>query len=58
MGFKCIVFLFLYSTFSFAQSKINGVVNNRDGEPIFAANVYFKSAPQKGVTSNFEGILV
>ena len=56
MGFKFIVFLFLYSTFSFAQSKINGVVNNREGEPIFAANVYFKSAPQKGVTSNFEGI--
>jgi hypothetical protein len=43
------------SLFSFSQSKINGVVKDRKGEPIFATNVYLKSAIQKGVTSDFDG---
>ena len=40
---------------SIAQSVIRGRVKDQQGQPLFAANVYLKSAPQKGTTTNFDG---
>ncbi len=51
-----ITILFLSNAvLSFSQIQINGVVKDRQDNPVFAANVYLKSEPQKGTTTNFEG---
>ncbi|MDD4672661.1 MAG: carboxypeptidase-like regulatory domain-containing protein [Bacteroidales bacterium] len=55
MKFNLSIALLLFALVSFSQPKINGVVKNRRGEPIFAANVYLKSVPQNGVTTDFDG---
>ncbi len=47
--------LLFYSMLSFSQSKINGLVTDTKGTPIFAANIYSKSNPQNGVISDFNG---
>ena len=54
---KCLLFLlFLFITsFCYSQSFLRGVVNDRKSKPIFAANVYLKSTPQKGATTDFDG---
>jgi len=49
-----IIFL-LISILSYSQTQIKGVVKNRKGEPIFAANVFLKSKPENGTTTNFDG---
>ena len=49
------LFYFFIPSISFSQSLIKGVVKDIKGDPIFAANVYIKSFPQKGVISNFDG---
>lgn len=38
-----------------SQTVVNGWVKDKTASPIFAANVYFKSDPQKGATTDFEG---
>ena len=52
--FLVILFSFL-SFISFSQAIINGLVKDKKGEPIFAVNVYLKSYPQKGTTTDFDG---
>jgi len=53
---KSILILFLFlSVTSFAQSGLKGVVKDKKGKPVFAANVYLKSSPQKGVITDFNG---
>ncbi|MDC9722645.1 MAG: carboxypeptidase-like regulatory domain-containing protein [Urechidicola sp.] len=52
--FLILTLLFLSFT-SFSQSTINGLVKDKKGEPIFAVNVYSKSFPQKGTTTDFDG---
>ncbi len=47
--------LLLYSFLSFAQLTLSGNVKDRKGVPVFAANVYVKSMPQKGTTTGFDG---
>ena len=52
--YLAILILFL-SLPSFSQIQINGIVKDEKGEPVFAANVFLKSLPQKGTTTNFDG---
>lgn len=51
--------LFLLLVFSSlstqAQLTLRGEVREENGQAIFAANIYPKSAPEKGVTSDFDG---
>ena len=49
------VCLFLFPYLSFSQSVLGGTVKDKKGEPIFAVNVYIKSTPEKGVTTDFNG---
>ncbi|MCF6298157.1 MAG: carboxypeptidase-like regulatory domain-containing protein, partial [Flavobacteriaceae bacterium] len=39
----------------FSQNLLQGIVKDRKGEPIFAVNIYLKSIPQKGTTTDFDG---
>ena len=39
----------------FSQVILTGVIKDKKGEPVFAANVYLKSNPQKAITTDFEG---
>lgn len=55
MKIKFTIVLLCFSLFSYSQSTINGIVKDKKGNPIFAANVYLKTEPQKGVTSDFDG---
>ncbi len=50
-----ILYALLLSVTSFSQPVIRGQVKGQGGEALFAANVYLKSAPQKGATTNFLG---
>jgi len=43
------------SSFCFSQSFLKGIVKDKKGEPIFAVNIYLKSEPQKGTTTDFDG---
>jgi len=58
MKFQLLIFVLLIPLLSFSQKEIRGIVKNRNGEPVFAANVYLKSNPQKGTTTNFDGEFV
>ncbi len=49
------IFLALFTILSFSQTIINGVVKDKKGEPIFAANIFTKSLNGKGVTTDFNG---
>jgi len=50
------LFLFFFSSYyCFSQSKLNGIVKDKEGEPVFAANVYVKLSPQKGVVTDLDG---
>lgn len=55
MKFIFALFLLFSSFLSIAQSAIDGIVKDKNDEPVFAANVYLKSFHQKGVTTDFEG---
>ena len=46
---------FLLSSYCFSQPILSGVVKNKKGGAVFAANVYLKSSPQKGTTTDFDG---
>ena len=50
-----ILYALLLPVSSFAQPVIRGKVKSQMGDALFAANVYLKSAPQKGTTTNFDG---
>ena len=52
--FIFILYLFV-SSFCFSQSFLKGIVKDKKGEPIFAVNIYLKSEPQKGTTTDFDG---
>lgn len=47
-------FCFFYTT-AFAQTQIQGKIINAKGQPVFAANVFVKSKPEKGITTDFDG---
>lgn len=56
MRYNILIFLLLnVSCSTFAQIKISGVVTNKKGVPVFAANVYLKSNPTKGSVTDFDG---
>ncbi len=54
---RCVLFfIFLFFTSQcFSQNLIQGVVKDKKGEPVFAVNIYLKSEPQKGTTTDFDG---
>jgi len=52
--FLTILFSFL-SFISFSQSGVKGLIKDKKGKPVFAVNVYLKSYPQKGTTTDFDG---
>ncbi len=54
---KYIVFLFclFVSSLCFCQNLLQGIVKDRKGEPVFAVNIYLKSTPQRGATTDFGG---
>ena len=47
--------IFFISIPAFSQSLLKGVVKDRNGNPVFAANIYLKNNPQNGSTTDFEG---
>jgi hypothetical protein len=55
---KNIIFIFLlFVQTSFSQNILIGKVIDKDKQqPVFAANIYWKSAMQQGTTSDFDGI--
>lgn len=55
MSYLLIILLSFLSFISFSQSTINGLVKDKKGEAVFAVNVYLKSYPQKGTTTDFNG---
>ncbi len=52
---KIIYFLFLTGSFCFSQTTLNGIVKDKGETPIFGTNIYVKSTPEKGTTTNFDG---
>tara|TARA_B100000768_G_C11283481_1_gene380256 strand:+ start:4299 stop:6449 length:2151 start_codon:yes stop_codon:yes gene_type:complete len=55
MRFYFLLLFFVSSYHCFSQSIVNGIVKDKEGEPVFAANVYLKSSSKKGVTTDFDG---
>lgn len=55
MRYFSIILLLLKSFLSFAQHSLTGTVQDKKGEPVFVANVYLKSTPEKGTTTDFDG---
>lgn len=53
--FQTILFLLFFPLSSYSQTTIKGKIIDENNSPIFAANIYLKSQPQKGVTSDFNG---
>ncbi|QMU65287.1 MAG: TonB-dependent receptor plug domain-containing protein [Flavobacteriaceae bacterium] len=48
--------IFLFASFHcFSQTLLKGIVKEKQGSPVFAANVYVKSAPEKGTVTDFDG---
>jgi len=51
-----ISFIFLFIACQcFSQNLLQGIVKDKKGESIFAVNIYLKSEPQKGTTTDFDG---
>lgn len=55
MKWYILIIFTLLSSYCFSQAELNGIVKDKKGEPVFAANIYLKNAPQKGVVANFDG---
>lgn len=55
MKWYIFVVLCFISFYSFGQRTLKGTVQDKKGEPVFAANTYLKSVPEEGVTTNFDG---
>lgn len=45
----------MFSVICYSNNMIEGRVIDNKKKPVFAANVYFKSSPEKGVTTNLNG---
>ncbi|MBW8049881.1 MAG: TonB-dependent receptor plug domain-containing protein [Cytophagales bacterium] len=55
---KYIIFIFLLlitASHIFSQNIIKGIVIDKQNNSVFAANVYLKNLPEKGVVTNFDG---
>ena len=55
MKYFLLAVLFLISIPAFSQSLLKGVVKDSNGNPVFAANVYSKNNPQKGIVTDLDG---
>ncbi len=55
MRYFITILLTFTSFLSFAQHSLTGTVQDKKSEPVFAANVYLKSTPEKGATTDFDG---
>ena len=53
-GYFLTVLLLVFSVKLQAQ-KISGIVLDKEKNPVFAANVYYSSSPEKGTTTNLQG---
>ncbi|WP_196894666.1 TonB-dependent receptor [Aureivirga marina] len=49
-------FSMLFPAIIFAQKTVSGTVKDDNNEPIFAADVFWKNAPSKGTTTDFDGV--
>ncbi len=49
------ILIIIYATLASAQQFIEGTVSDEKNNAIFAANIYLKSQPQQGSTSDFDG---
>jgi CarboxypepD_reg-like domain/TonB-dependent Receptor Plug Domain len=55
MRFTILLFCLFVSFFCFSQNILQGIVKDKKGEGVFAVNIYLKSTPQKGTTTDFDG---
>jgi len=55
MRYPILAILFLLSSVGCSQTLLRGFVRDEKGKAVFAANVYLKSNPDKGTTTNFDG---
>lgn len=55
MRLLTIVLCWQVTILGFAQTTVKGFVQNQSGEAVFAANVFIKSSPTHGTTTNFDG---
>lgn len=53
-GYFLTVLLLVFSVKLQAQ-EISGIVLDKEKNPVFAANVYYSSSPEKGTTTNLQG---
>ena len=55
MRYPILAILLLLSSVGCSQTLLRGFVRDEKGKAVFAANVYLKSNPDKGTTTNFDG---
>lgn len=55
MKYCILLILFFISVPVFSQSLLKGVVKDSNGNAVFAANVYLKNNPEKGIVTDFDG---
>jgi hypothetical protein len=55
MKYFILLIFFFVSVPSISQSLLKGVVKDSNGNPVFAANVYLKNNPQKGIVTDLDG---
>jgi hypothetical protein len=51
----CIIILFIILPVKAFSQSLKGVVKDKSGNPVFAANVYLKNNPQKGIMTDLDG---
>jgi hypothetical protein len=55
MKYCVLILLFVIPLAAFPQSQLKGVVTDGKSNPVFAANVYLKNNPQKGIVTDLDG---
>ncbi len=55
MKYCILLILYFISVPVFSQSLLKGVVKDSKGDAVFAANVYLKNNPQKGIVTDLDG---